>query len=114
MSSRTRAVMILPLCLLYLNVFQEIVLYKLRSLVHDPYLLTALLLLIFAVGFAVVGKLLAPWLEGLFETGHKASRKTGGGGGVTGFYLAMLAVVYAIYFIVYTRGPQHLLPPEWR
>jgi len=114
MKARTRTAVILPLCLLYLNVFQEVVLYRLRRTIHDPYLFTGVLLLLFAVGFVMVGNLLAPWLAGLFESAHKASRKTGGGGGELVFSLVMLVLVYIVYFVAYTRGPQYLLPPSWR
>jgi hypothetical protein len=109
-----RAYLILPLCLLYLNVLQEVVLYKMRDLVPNPYLLTGILLAAFALGFTLVGTLLAPWLEGLFETGHKVSKKQAGGSGILVFHGVMLAIVYGVYFVVYTRGPQYLLPPTWR
>ena len=109
-----RAYMILPLCLLYLNVLQEVVVYKVRGLTSNPYLLTGILLAAFALGFTLVGNLLAPWLEGLFETGHKVSKKQGGGGGIVIFYAVMLAVVFGVYFVAFTRGPQYLLPPAWR
>ncbi len=115
MGTKTRRTfMILPLCLLYLNVFEEVVVYKVRDLVPDPYLRTGILLAIFAAGFTLVGNLLAPWLISLLETGHKVSKKQGGGGGTAVFYAAMLAAVYVIYYVAFIRGPQYLLPASWR
>jgi hypothetical protein len=106
--------MILPLCLLYLNVIQEVMVYKVRELTANPYLLTGILLAAFALGFTLVGDLLAPWLEGFLETGHKVSKKQGGGGGIVIFYAVMLALVFGVYFVTYIHGPQYLLPPAWR
>ena len=109
-----RTMLILPLCLLYLNVLEEVVVYKTQDLVADPYLRAGVLVAVFAIGFTLVGNLLAPWLASLFEAGHKASKRQGGSGGLAVFHCAMLVAVYAIYFVVYVRGAQYLLPPSWR
>jgi hypothetical protein len=115
MSIKTfRTFLILPLSLLLLNAMEEVFVYKLVRLIQNEYLLTGVLLLMFAIGFTLVGSLMAPWAETLLEAGHKKTRKNAGNTGIFIFYGAALLLIYILYFVIYTKGPQYLLPPVWR
>lgn len=114
MTARQRAMIILPMCLLMFNAVQEIVEYKLPSFVPNPYTRTAVLILLFSFGFAVIGDFLVPWIVSLFDQGHKNSREKGGKTGVAVFYITAFAAIYIIYFVIYTKGVKYVLPPFWR
>ena len=114
MTPRQRGMIILPICLLLFNAVEEVVEYKLPKFVPNPYTRTFVLILLFTVGFAVIGDLLVPWVAGLFDQGHKKSQHQGGKTGVILFYVGVFAIVYFVYFVIYIKGPQFILPPFWR
>ena len=114
MTARQRAMTILPICLLLLNAVQEVIAYKLPKFIRNPYTRTAVLIFLFAVGFAIIGDFLVPWIATLFEHGHKKSQKEGGKSGILIFYILSFAGIYLIYYIIYIKGPQYILPPLWR
>lgn len=114
MTPRQRAMIILPICLLLFNAVEEVVEYKLPRLVPNPYYRTGVIIFLCAAGFAVIGDLLVPWVAGLFDQGHKNSQKKAGKTGVILFYIGAFVAVYFVYFIIYIKGPQYILPPFWR
>ncbi len=111
-----RAYLILPMCLLFLNAIEEIAVYKLQTLNVTKIQLTAILVLMFALGFTVVGDFIAPKAQKILEKGHKTSKKSAGLIGTTIFYGIILAFVFFIYYMIYTEGngPGTLLPKSWR
>ena len=114
MTPRQRTMIILPICLLLFNAVEEVVEYKLPRFVPNPYYRTLVLIFLFTAGFAIIGDLVVPWVAGMFDHGHKKSQSQGGKAGVALFYVGAFALVYFVYFIIYIKGPQYILPPFWR
>jgi len=117
MSKAAKNYFILPVCLLLLNAVEEVLVYKVQNypdIACNPYLLTGVLIILFSAGFAVIGDMFAPYLQGVFEHFHKKSKKTGGQFGMLIFYTAVAGFIFFIYFRIYTIGPQSVLPPSWR
>jgi len=115
MKAKTKAMIILPACLLFLNAVEEVVQYKLSSVVPNPYWRTAAILAMFAFGVTLVGDFISPWIAAGLEKAYKNSKKTWGKTtGVIIFCAITLGALYALYFFIYIKGPQSVLPPEWR
>ncbi len=117
MSKNTKNYLILPACLLWLNVIEEVIVYKAQNypaIATNPYLLTLVIILLFAIGFALVGNVIAPYFQSLFEQAHKGSKKHGGDMGIIIFYVITAGLTFFVYFRIYTMGPQMILPPGWR
>jgi uncharacterized BrkB/YihY/UPF0761 family membrane protein len=117
MKKKYRNYIILPACLLLLNAMEEVIVYKVQScpeIAKNAYLLTFVLLLIFSIGFSLVGDMLAPYITKLFENMHKGSHKHGGSIGILLFYTFLGCLLFFIYFRIYTMGPETVLPLSWR
>lgn len=116
MTPRQRGMIILPICLLLFNIIEEFVVYYLPRFVPNPYTRAAVLIILFAIGFTMVGDFLVPWVAGLFDHGHKTSQREAGRTGVVMFYVISFAVLYFIYFLVYCKsgGVKNLIPPFMR
>ncbi len=105
------------MCLLLLNAIEEIAVYKLQGIKGLTKLqLTAILVVMFAVGFTLVGDFIAPKAQKILEKGHKSSKRNAGLIGTTIFYSIILAFIFFIYYMIYTdgNGPETLLPQSWR
>ena len=116
MSKATRNYILLPLCLLLLNAVEEIVVYKLTkypAIAKNPYLLTLSIILLFAVGFSLVGDMAIPYMRNILEKLHKGSKKHGHAGTIF-FYILTAGLIFIIYFRIYTIGPASVLPAAWR
>ena len=87
---------ILPICLLLFNAAQEIVEYILPRFIPNPYYRTAVLIVLFVVGFAIIGDILVPWIAELLDKGHKTSKTQAGKLGVILFYSGTFASIDAI------------------
>ncbi len=99
-----RRYFILPSSLLVLNAVEDLLIYKLQSTVHDPYLLTAIIIGLFLAGFSLVGFVVAPWIELLVEKSYVKGRGFAGTlKSLTSLALAF-AVIYWIYFKIYIDG----------
>jgi hypothetical protein len=95
----TRNYIILPACLLLLNAAEEVIIYKVQNypeIAKNAYLLTFVLLLLFILGFSLVGDMLAPYIKTVFEGMHKRSHKHGGSMGIILFlrYLHASSFLY--------------------
>jgi hypothetical protein len=55
-------VLVLPLVLLLEILLEEIAAYELRLRVSDPYLRTALMMVLYGAGFSFAATKLSPWL----------------------------------------------------
>ena len=106
--------LILPFCLLLLNAIEELLVYKFRGLIKNNLVYVGVLVLMFAIGFTVIGNLVAPWIEGAMEKLYKNTKKKSGSIGMAIFYWVVIGVVYALYYVIYVNGPQYLLPKVWR
>ena len=112
-----RNYIILPACLLLLNAVEEIIIYKVQAypdIAKNAYLLTAVIILLFILGFSLVGEMIAPYLQTLFEGMHKRTQKHSGSIGLMVFYVVLGLFLFFLYFRIYTMGPQAALPPSWR
>jgi len=112
-----RNYIILPACLLLLNAAEEVIIYKVQKypeIAKNAYLLTTVILLLFILGFSLVGDMLAPYIKTVFDNMHKRSKQHGGNAGTIVFYAALACFIFFIYFRIYTMGPEMVLPPSWR
>ena len=106
--------LILPFCLLLLNAAQEIFIYKFRGMIKNNLIYVGVLVLMFAIGFTVIGNLVAPWIKQAMEKLYKNTKKRSGAVGIALFYWIVIGIIYLLYFIIYVHGPQYLLPKLWR
>jgi hypothetical protein len=112
-NSIVRNYFILPCCLLLLNLCIGLVGYKAR-MIEDPLLQTAAVIAMVLFGGSLVAFVLAPSIETLVGTLRKGSRKGMGELGEVLFLLALGALVFWLYYLMYIRGPEYLLPAAWR
>ena len=112
--TKARAYLILPSCFLVLEALQEVVVYKMAQKIDNKHLLTLLLILMFAVGFSIVGDLIVPALKKIMEHAHFGSKKYAGWSGMVLLYSAIFGLIYILYYVVYIEGPCYLLPSVWR
>lgn len=109
-----RTFFVFPICLLLFNVLEELLVYKLKTLIKNPYLYTAVLLITFVICFSFIGNWLAPHLNKAIEHGHKTTKKKAGRPGIVTFFTLLFALIYLLYYITYCKGAEFLLPPSWR
>ena len=107
-----RKYIILPCCLLVINVFEEVFFYK-AAMVANPFWRTALIIGVFFIIVSIGAFILAPFIDTLLQRIYKTSKKQAGLFGEVLFLLAVAAVFYFLYYMVYVYGPQSLLPPAW-
>jgi hypothetical protein len=108
-----RNYIILPCCLLLLNLCTGLVGYK-AKMIEDPYVQTGAVIAMVLFGSSLVAFVLAPSIETLVGTLRRGSRKGMGEFGDVLFILALGAVVFWLYYVMYIRGPEFLLPASWR
>jgi hypothetical protein len=113
-SLRSRAALIIPLVLLIVTLFEDVVTYKVRQHVRDVYTRAALVLALNAFAFGIAGGWVGPWLKDLFSSVRKTSRATGGKIGIWVFYAAAYGALYYAFVIVERHGPGGLLPASLR
>ncbi len=112
-NSVVRNYLVLPCCLLLLNLCVGLVSYKAR-MVEDPLEQTAAIMAMVLFGGSMVGFFVAPAIETLVGAFHRGSRRTLGGLGEAVFLVALAAAVFWLYYRMYILGPQSLLPAGWR
>jgi len=108
-----RNYLVLPCCLLLLNLCVGLVSYKAR-VVEDPLERTAVIMAMVLFGSSLVGFLVAPAIETLVGAVHRGSRRSLGGLGEAGFVVLLGVVVFWLYYRMYIIGPESLLPAAWR
>ncbi len=114
MTRSFKAIFIPGVCLLFINAVEEVVGYKLTRFIRDPYMLTCVLMIMYAAGFTLVASLMIPGTKKTVHKLHNTSRKKGGFAGVVLFYAVLAFVLFKAYYVIYTQGPQYLLPRAWR
>ena len=105
-----RAFFVLPICLLVMNALQSLAIYKMERSIMNKYVFTGVLLLMYAAVFTIIGNLVSPWLEAIFEKLHFGSKRKGGGFGLLTFYTLTVSGLYVLYYFIYVKGPGSLLP----
>jgi hypothetical protein len=113
-AARIGTTLTLPLVLLSVSLFENVVTYKLRQHVPDVYGRTALSLVLYGSAFAVAGEWVSPEIKKLLVSAHKTSRVRAGSVGTWLFFGAAYALVYWAYLVVERKGPGALLPAAWR
>ena len=109
-----RTFFIFPICLLFFNILEEILVYQLRKVIVNDYLYVAVLVIMFVICFGFIGNCLAPHINKALENGHKKSKKSAGRTGIITFFMILFTLIYILYFITYSLGPEYLLPAIWR
>ncbi len=111
--SVVRNYIVLPCCLLLLNLCVGLVSYKAKVL-GDPLVQVAAIMAMVLFGGSLVGVVLSPAIEALVGSLHRGSRRRWGELGEVVFLAALGALVYWLYYRMYIMGPESLLPAGWR
>jgi hypothetical protein len=112
-SSIVRNYFVLPCCLLLLNLCIGLVGYK-AKVIQDPFLQTGAVIAMVLFGGSLVAFVLSPSIETLVATLRRGSRRGMGELGEVLFLLALGGLVFWLYYRMYIRGPEYLLPAAWR
>ncbi len=104
-----RRYFVLPGSLLILNALEDLLIVKLQQQVADPYLLTAVIITLFLVGFSIVGFVVAPALELLIEKGVQHGRVWSGSVGVWAVLAGLCGGIYWLYYKIYIDGAASLV-----
>ncbi len=104
---------VLPCCLLLLNLCVEIVSYKTKML-DDALLRTAAIMGMVLFGGSFVGFVVSPAISAVVFGMQRRTRQGAGELGELFFLLGLGALVFWLYYRVYTLGPQSILPVSWR
>lgn len=107
-----RNYLVLPCCLLLLNLCTGLVGYK-AKVIGDPYLQTAAVMGMVLFGSSIVAFLVSPMIEAMVATLRKGSRAGLGGLGEALFLVALCVLVYWMYYRMQIYGPESLLPRVW-
>ena len=108
-----RKYIILPSCLLVLNVGYEVIIYK-SQLIAQPYLRTTVILLLFLFGFGVVGCIISPFIERWMESLYYTGRKQAGYFGEI-LIIALLATgLFILYHAIYINGVESIIPRQYQ
>jgi hypothetical protein len=108
-----RNTIVLPCCILLLNLCVGLVSYKAKVL-DDPLLRTAAIMAMVLFGGSLVGLVMSPAIAVVVGSLHRATRQRWGGLGEAAFLLLLGALVFWLYYRMYILGPEYLLPPGWR
>jgi hypothetical protein len=111
---RSRTALIVPIVLLIVTLFEDVVTYKVRQHVRDLHTRALIILVLNAFAFGIAATWVGPWLKDLFSSVRKSSRKTAGNIGIWVFYAAAYGALYYAFFIVERFGPGGLLPASLR
>lgn len=112
-ASAARNYVVLPCCILLLNLCVGMVSYK-AKLLGDPLVQVAAIMAMVLFGGSLVGVVLSPAIEALVGSLHRGSRRRWGELGEILFLVALGALVTWLYYRMYILGPEYLLPPGWR
>lgn len=104
-----RKYIVLPTCLLMLNVIEEVLVYK-TELIDNDYIRTGVLLSLFLFGFSMVSFVVSPLAENWLQRAYFAGRRIAGIFGILCIITGILIGVYFSYYTIYTHGPKSLLP----
>ena len=104
---------ILPCCLLLLNLANNVVSYK-SGVIANPFLRTAVVMLLVLFGSSVTAFVVAPALASGVRWLHRSSRRNAGELGEVLFFAALGALVFWLYYRVSSHGTVAIVPPMWR
>ncbi|MDB4957487.1 MAG: hypothetical protein JWO36_5056 [Myxococcales bacterium] len=111
---RSRTALIVPLVLLVVALFEDIVTYKVRQHVADAKTRAAIILVLTGVGFVIAASWIGPWIKQLLATARKGTRWGAGRLGIWIFYAAAYGAIYYAYLVIERHGVGGLLPASLR
>jgi hypothetical protein len=111
---RSRTALIIPLVLLVVALFEDVVTYKVRQHIRDPQTRAAIILALTGIGFAFAAEWLGPWIKQLLATARKGTRWGAGTLGIWIFYAAAYGALYYAYLVIEKHGVGGLLPAALR
>ena len=108
--SFTGVILTLPLVLLTVALFEDLVTYKVRQHVRDIHVRVAVIVALNGVLFAVAATWIVPFVRALLTKIRQSSRRGFGAFGLWTFYAVAYGAVYWAYLLAERRGPAALLP----
>jgi hypothetical protein len=103
---------ILPSCLLLLNVFNQVVGHVAKGRI-EPWIETLIVMLLVLAGSSVTAFLIVPWLAALLRFVFRQSAQNAGGAGELTCAVLYFGGVYWLYYILNVHGPGALVPASW-
>jgi hypothetical protein len=107
---RSRTVWILPLVLLLVALFEEILTYKVRQHVPGLHERAAIIIALNAFAFGFAAGWFVPMLRDLLKTARRGSSRTAGTLGLWAFYAMAYGAMYYAFLVIERSGPGGLLP----
>ncbi len=104
-----RRYFVLPGSLLILNAVEDLLIVKLQQYVIDPFLLTGVIILMFLIGFSIVGFVIAPAVEMLIEKGYQHGKVWTGHLGAWAILGGLCGGLYWVYYQIYINGAASLV-----
>ena len=108
-ASPSRAAFIVPLVLLTVALFEDLATFKVRQLVRNVEVRTAIIVLLNGIMFTVAAEWLSPWIKAMLSRARTTSRRHAGAVGPLLFYAAAYGAIYYAYLVAEIRGPGALL-----
>lgn len=105
---------VLPISLAIFNIGQEIAVYKCQA-IKNPYIESAVLLLLSLFGFVFVGFFFSPYVVKTIEHLYLSSKKNAGKLGELFILTVILAILFYCYFQIYTvpGGVENIIPKQF-
>lgn len=104
-----RRYFVLPGSLLILNAVEDLLIVKLQQFISDPFLLTAVIITMFLIGFSIVGFIMAPAVEMLIEKGYQHGKVWTGHLGAWAILGSLCGGLYWVYYQIYINGAASLV-----
>ncbi len=104
-----RRYFVLPGSLLILNAMEDLLIVKLQQQISDPFMLTGVIILMFLIGFSIVGFVIAPAVELLIEKGYQTGKVWTGHLGAWAILASLCGGLYWVYYKIYIDGAASLV-----
>ena len=104
---------LLPCCLLLLNLVNCVNAYK-AGLIANPYVRTAVVILLVLFGSSLMAFVATPALASLLHWLHRSSRRRAGFVGEIVFVAALGLVMFWLYYRLTVHGAAAIVPGVWR
>ena len=95
-----RRYFVLPGSLLILNAVEDLLIVKLQQFIVDPFLLTGVIILMFLIGFSIVGFIIAPAVEVVIEKSYVHGKVWTGRLGAWAILGSLCGGLYWVYYMI--------------